>query len=211
VPTGPVDELPHDLPHELPHDLPHDEANPWRQLATQTVYSNPWITVTHDEVLRPDGNPGIYGVVHYANRAVAIVPIADDDTTWLVGQYRYTVDRYSWEVPEGGVPFDEDLAVGARRELQEETGLTALDVEHLGVFNLSNSTTDEEAHVFVAWGLTEGEANPEGTEQLRQVRVPFTNVMERVHDGTITDSLSVLALIRVEEWRARRLKAVEGG
>jgi 8-oxo-dGTP pyrophosphatase MutT (NUDIX family) len=193
----------------VPTHLPVDDPNPWVQSSTHDVYENPWLRVSHDEVIRPDGKPGIYGVVHYANRAVAIVPIHDDDTTWLVGQYRYTVDCYSWEVPEGGVPFDEDLVEGARRELLEETGVTAEHVEHLGMFHLSNSTTDEVAHVLVAWGLSEGQPDPEGTEQLRQVRMPFTEVMDRVVDGTITDSLSVLALFRVDRWRRERQATAE--
>lgn len=185
--------------------LPGDEGSPWIRTATRDVYENPWISVRHDDVLRPDGRPGIYGVVHFRSRAVAIVPVHDDGTTWLVGQYRYTLDRYSWEVPEGGVPFGEDLIEGGRRELAEEVGLQAAHVVVLGgVLHLSNSVTDEEGHVLIATGLTEGVPAPEGTERLRQVRLPLSEAVRLADEGVITDALAIVALHRAAAWwRAR--------
>ncbi len=188
-----------------PVALPPDEPNPWRTTATRPVYENAWISVRHDEVVRPDGQPGIYGVVHFRSRAVAVVPIHDDGTTWLVGQYRYTLDRYSWEVPEGGVPFDEDLVDGARRELAEEVGLTATHLEVLGgEVHLSNSVSDEVGHVLVATGLTEGDAAPEGTEQLRQIRLPLDDAVRLADEGRVTDALAIVALHRAAAWWRER-------
>ncbi len=191
-------------------DLPADEPNPWIRTASRDVYENAWISVRHDDVLRPDGRPGIYGVVHFRSRAVAIVPVHDDGTTWLVGQYRYTLERYSWEVPEGGVPFGEDLLEGGRRELAEEVGLQAVHVEVLGgVLHLSNSVTDEEAHVLVATGLTEGMPTPEGTERLRQIRLPLSEAVRLADEGFVTDALAVVALHRAAAWWRARTVAVE--
>ena len=101
----------------------HD--NPWTRLSRTVVYQNPWITLFHDEVRRPDGLPGIYGVVHYRNRAVGVVPLDEQDRVLLVGQYRYTLDLYSWEIPEGGGGMEEELLAAAQRELLEETGYSA--------------------------------------------------------------------------------------
>lgn len=183
--------------------LPADEPDPWTTTSSRVVYENPWITVRHDEVVRPDGQPGVYGVVQFRSRAVAVVPIHDDGTTWLVGQHRYTLGRYSWEVPEGGVPVGEDLLIGAQRELQEEVGLTAGRLQMLGgLLHLSNSVTDETGYVVVATDLTEGRAAPEGTEQLRQVRLPLADAVRLADDGVITDTLAIVALSRASAWWA---------
>ena len=107
------------------------------------VYENPWIRVREDQVLRPDGLPGIYGVVEFKNRAVGVLPVEADGSVWLVGQYRYPVGAYSWEIPEGGGPMSEDPEATARRELREETGLTAGKIELLTTAHLSNSVSDE--------------------------------------------------------------------
>lgn len=166
------------------------------------AYENPWIIVWHDEVNRPDGSPGIYGVVHFNSLAVGIVPIDDNDEVTLVGQYRYVLDAWSWEIPEGGVPFAEDPLQGARRELREETGLEASEWRELGRFHLSNSVSDEAAVAYLATGLTTGDAAPDETEALEIRRVPFNEAVAMTVDGRITDALSVLGLQAVALERA---------
>ena len=170
-------------------------ANPWKTLSTRDVYENPWIRVRHDEVIRPDGQPGIYGVVHYKNKAIAVLPIDDEGYTYLVGQYRYTLDIYSWEIPEGGCPEGEEPLGAAKRELLEETGLTAEHWTQLGTAHLSNSVSDEEAILFLATGLIQGKAQPEGTEKLEVRRVAFAEAFRMVVTGEITDSLAVMAIL----------------
>ncbi len=179
--------------------------SPWRRHSRRTAYENAWIEVHHDEVTRPDGQPGIYGVVHFRSRAVGVVAIDDLDRVVLVGQFRYTLDRYSWEIPEGGVPFDEDPLEGARRELREETGIEAATWREIATFDLSNSITDETGSLYLATDLTEGAAAPDPTEDLRLRRVPFDEVMAMVDRGEIPDAMSQLALERVA-----RLRAAEG-
>jgi 8-oxo-dGTP pyrophosphatase MutT (NUDIX family) len=176
--------------------------NPWIRLARRVAYENPWITVWHDEVVRPDGEPGIYGVVHYRNRAVGVVALDEQDCVLLVGQYRYTLDRYSWELPEGGAPLDEEPLAAAKRELKEETGCSASYWEELLRAHLSNSVSDEEAVLYLAQGLTDGEAEPEGTEQFQVRRIPFAEALAMVERGEITDALSVMGLQRVVIVRA---------
>lgn len=170
-------------------------SNPWRRVSTRVAYENSWIRVRHDEVIRPDGQPGIYGVVQYRNLAIGVLPIDEEGYTYLVGQYRYTLDLYSWEIPEGGCPEGEEPLAAAQRELLEETGLVANAWQQLGVAHLSNSVSDEQAILFLATGLTQGQAQPEGTEVLEVRRVPFAAALRMVQAGGITDSLSVMAIL----------------
>jgi 8-oxo-dGTP pyrophosphatase MutT (NUDIX family) len=172
------------------------DANPWRTVASRLVYDNNWICVREDEVIRPDGAPGIYGVVHFKNRAIGVVPVDAEGNIYLVGQYRYTLNQYSWEIPEGGCAEDEEPLAAAKRELLEETGLEAANWELLGQAHLSNSVTNEEAFYYLATGLAQREANPEGTEALERRRVPFDEAMQMVLHGEITDALSRLAILQ---------------
>jgi len=167
--------------------------NPWRTLGSRRVYENPWISVREDSVIRPDGEPGIYGVVHYKNTAVGVLPV-EGDHVYLVGQYRYPLERYSWEIPEGGCPEDEEPLRAAQRELREETGLEAKSWRRLGEAYLSNSVADEYAVWFLATDLVPGERRPEGTEVLGLRRVRLCEAVAMAMDGRITDALSVLAL-----------------
>jgi 8-oxo-dGTP pyrophosphatase MutT (NUDIX family) len=160
------------------------------------AYENPWVTIWHDEVTRPDGAPGIYGVVHFANLAVGVLAIDAADRVLLVGQHRYALDAYSWEIPEGGVPLGETPLEGARRELQEETGIEAATWREIGRSHLSNSVSDELAVFFLATDLTEGPANPDGTEALAVRWLPFDEVLAMTLDDRITDALTVLAVHR---------------
>jgi 8-oxo-dGTP pyrophosphatase MutT (NUDIX family) len=173
------------------------QSNPWTLIDATTVYENPWIRVEDHRVLNPAGHPGQYGKVCFQSRAIAIVPLDAEDHTYLVGQYRYTLDEYSWEVPKGGAEPGEDPLVAAQRELQEETGFEADQWQRTMRLHTSNSVTDEEGFVFVARGLRPGPASPEPTEQLEIMRVPFGDAVERVLDGRITDAMSVAAILQV--------------
>jgi 8-oxo-dGTP pyrophosphatase MutT (NUDIX family) len=181
------------------------EQSPWRRVSRRVAYKNPWLELFHDEVVRPDGQPGIYGVVHFLNRAIGVVPLDETaDSVLLVGQYRYTLDHYSWEIPEGGGPMDEDPEVAARRELAEETGYRGGTWRELCRAELSNSVTDEVTILFLATGLEAGPASPEGTEQLQLRWVPFTEAMAMIGRGEITDAMTILAMQAVALARAGR-------
>ena len=176
--------------------IPDPHRNPWTTLSSREVYANPWIRVREDQVLKPSGSPGIYGVVEYRNRAVGVVPIDTDDHTWLVGQFRYTQNRYEWEIPEGGCPEGESLLDCARRELLEETGLVAGRLEPLLLdLQLSNSVSNETAHLFIARELTQGTAQPEDTEELALRRLPLAEAIAMAQNGEIRDAMSVIALL----------------
>jgi 8-oxo-dGTP pyrophosphatase MutT (NUDIX family) len=167
--------------------------NPWEKVATRVVYDNPWIRVREDAVVRPDGLPGIYGVVHFKNLAVGVLAV-EEGSLYLVGQFRYPLERYSWEIPEGGCPAGEDPLQAARRELEEETGLRAGRWTKMGEAHLSNSVSDELAVWFLAEELEQGERRPEGTERLLVRRVSLNEALEMVYSGEITDALSMLAI-----------------
>jgi len=157
--------------------------------------------VNEHEVINPKGGNGIYGKVHFKNKAIGIIPIDDDLNTWLVGQYRYTLDEYSWEIPMGGGLLENDTLESAKRELKEETGLSATEWIQIMRIHTSNSVTDEEGFIFLARGLTEGETEFDPTEDLAIKKLPFNDALRMVLDGKITDSLSIAGILNV----ARRL------
>lgn len=187
---------------------PDQAPNPWQTLTRKTAYDNPWIRVEHREVLNPSGGPGIYGVVHFKNTAVGIVPLDSEGCTWLVGQYRYTLERYSWEIPEGGGAVGSDPLEAAKRELLEETGITARLWTPLLELHTSNSVTDEYGVVYVAQDLELGKSQPEETEELHIRRVPFSEAVDMVMHGAITDALSMIAVLKVNEWLRQGLLQV---
>ncbi|CCU71552.1 NUDIX domain-containing protein [Thalassolituus oleivorans] len=174
-----------------------DDISPWQIISSKTYYQNPWIKIDEYQVINPAGNPGIYGTVSFKNRAVGVVPLAENGDTWLVGQYRFPLSQYHWEIPMGGCPLDEDPAACALRELKEETGLIASELMPCGHAHMSNCITNEEGFVFVARGLEQGETEMEETEVLTIRRLPFDEVFAMVMDGRITDALSVLAIQRI--------------
>jgi ADP-ribose pyrophosphatase len=174
-----------------------DDKNPWKTLDTRDIYDNPWIRVTEHNVINAAGNPGIYGKVSFKNIACGIIPLDEHGNTWIVGQYRYTLDEYCWEIPMGGVPRDANLLDGAQRELKEETGLTAGKWEQLLRVHISNSITDEVGVVFVAENLTAGEPEFEETEKIEIRQLPFEELVKMAMDGEITDVLSVTGILKL--------------
>lgn len=178
-----------------------ETKNPWTTLNITDIYDNPWIHLDEHEVINPSGNPGIYGKVHFKNLACGIIPLDDNNATWIVGQYRYTLDCYSWEIPMGGVPLDADPLVGAQRELKEETGLTADRWRPILNVHMSNSITDETGIVYLAEGLTQGEPEFDDTEQIEIRKLPFEDVVRMVSDGEVTDILSVAGILKLAAMR----------
>ncbi len=170
--------------------------NPWKTNTNREIYDNPWIQVTHREVVDPSGQDGIYGVVHFKNIAIGIVPLDNDMNTWIVGQFRYTLNQYSWEIPEGGGALGTPALESAKRELKEETGIIANHWTKILELHTSNSVTDEYGVAYVARGLTFGESEPESTEQLLVRKIPFQEALDMVFRDEITDALSMAAIMK---------------
>ena len=178
----------------------------WKTLRSRTVWENPWLAVREDHVINPGGGENQYGYIHFKNRAIAIVPLDDEGNTWLVGQDRYTLGEYSWELPMGGAPLDEAPIEAAKRELREETGLTAKVWSEIMKLHTSNSITDEVGVVFIAEDLTQGEDDPEEMEDLKVRKVSLDEAVQLVNDGEITDAISVAAILRVASLRKASLR-----
>lgn len=175
------------------------EENPWQTLRKKPIYQNPWIIVEEHDVINPAGKEGIYGKVSFKNKALGIIPIDNEGYTWLVGQYRYTLNTYSWEIPMGGGSLDEDILESAKRELKEETGITAVHWQQIMRIHTSNSVTNEEGVVFIAQELSFGETEFEETEQIVTKKLPFTEALDMVMEGKITDCISVAGLLMAEK------------
>ena len=178
-------------------------VGPWRRRSRRVAYENPWIDIWQDEVDRPDGSAGIYGLVHFHGRAVGVVAVGDDGRLLLVGQHRYALDEYSWEIPEGGVPASESLEAGARRELHEETGYTAARWRQLARITISNSVTDERGSLFVAEQLTAGVAEPDPSELLEVRWATLDEVLAEIAAGEIHDVLTMAGVGLYAAERAR--------
>ncbi len=171
---------------------------PWIERKSRVVYDNPWIRLEHHDVVTPAGTDGIYGVVHFKHKAVGIIPVDDQGSTWLVKQYRYTLNAYTWEIPMGGSPAKENLLLTAQRELEEETGYKAKKWTQIAMAHLSNSVSDEEGYVFLAEDLYEGLMCLEDTEDITVKRFPLEQAFAMAHDGRITDVLSVVGLLKLQ-------------
>ena len=181
--------------------------NPWKTLSTQPVYNNAWIKVEEHQVVNPGGTNGIYGKVSFKNQAVGIIPVDEDGNTWLVGQYRYTLNQWSWEIPMGGSPKKEDKIKTALRELEEETGLKAANITELLHLHPSNSITDEQGYVFLATELSDGVQQLEDTEKDIQVKkLAFDEAVQMVQKGEITDAISVAGILYLALNRKQYLK-----
>ena len=176
----------------------NEQLNPWQVLEEKKIYENPWIKLTEFDVINPSGGKGIYGKVHFKAIAVGALALDEELNTYLVGQYRFPLDCYSWEIPEGGGAFGVDPVDSAKRELLEETGLMATDWTQIVEMHLSNSVSDEYSVIYLARGLKQGTASPEETEQLQVKKLPFEEVYQMVERGEITDSISVAAILKVK-------------
>lgn len=171
--------------------------NPWKTKSKKKIYDNPWIRLEEHQVVIPSGKDGIYGKVIFKNKALGIIPLDEHRNTWLVGQFRYTLNEFSWEIPMGGGPVENDYLDSAKRELKEETGLSAKKWTKIMRIHTSNSVTDEEGFVFLAEDLTLGQTEFEETEQLYLQKVPLSKAVEMVMSGEITDAISIAGLLKV--------------
>lgn len=173
------------------------EKNNWVKVKSEIKYENPWIAVEHHEVLNPSGKEGIYGQVNFKNIAIGIIPIDDENNTYLVGQHRFPLNEYSWEIPEGGCPIGEDILLAAKRELKEETGLLAEKWTLISKIHTSNSVCNEVGYIFTAETLTQSTAEPEETEDLQIRKIKLKDAANLVMENKITDSLSVAGLLKI--------------
>ena len=171
--------------------------NPWNTLSEKLIYENDWIILNEHKVVNPSGKIGIYGKVSFKNKAIGIIPLDDDLNTWIVGQFRYTLNEFSWEIPMGGGPISEDILNSAKRELLEETGLIASDWEQILRIHTSNSVTDEEGFVFLARNLKQSQPKFDETEKLVIKKLSFQEVHKMVLENEITDSISVAGILRL--------------
>ena len=184
---------------------PKNTLNTWKTLSSEQVYESAWISVNKHQVINPAGNPAIYSVVNFKNLAIGIIPLSDDGFTWLVGQWRYPLNAYSWEIPEGGGPLGEAPIETAKRELKEETGIVAKQFEEILQLHLSNSATDEHAYVFLATDLSFEESEPEESEDLQVKKIHINDAYQMALNGEITDAISVAAIFKVKHlhWKTK--------
>ena len=184
---------------------PKNTLNTWKTLSSEQVYESAWISVNKHQVINPAGNPAIYSVVNFKNLAIGIIPLSDDGFTWLVGQWRYPLNAYSWEIPEGGGPLGEAPIETAKRELKEETGIVAKQFEEILQLHLSNSATDEHAYVFLATDLSFEESEPEESEDLQVKKIHIIDAYQMALNGEITDAISVAAIFKVKHlhWKTK--------
>ncbi|MEQ8344624.1 MAG: NUDIX hydrolase [Sneathiellaceae bacterium] len=176
--------------------VPSAEDNPWTILGRTELYRDPWLAVHRHEVLNPVGRPHCYTTVHLVKFGIGVLPVDGNGCTRLVGQYRFPLRRYSWEIPEGGGDRDGAPQDGAARELREETGLTAASWLPILDVDMSNGLSDERAFGFIAWDLSEGEAEPEESEVLAQRHVPLAELYAMIDRGEIRDALTILVALR---------------
>lgn len=170
----------------------------WKTLTNKTVYENPWLEMQHHEVINPSGGEGIYGVVHFKNYAIGIIPIDEEGYTWIVGQFRYALDMYSWELPEGGGPLNDLPLDSAKRELKEEVGITAKKWTKLMEMHTSNSVTDELCFIYIAQDLTMGETEHEETEDITVRKIHFSELVKMIMRGEITDSIAIAGVLKLQ-------------
>ncbi|HWQ52087.1 MAG TPA: NUDIX hydrolase [Bryobacteraceae bacterium] len=177
--------------------------NPWRTLASRVVYSNAWIRVREDQVIRPDGAQGVYGVVEI-RPSVGIVAINERDEMVLVGQWRYPHGKLTWEIPRGGSHEGEtEMLAVARRELREETGVEAQCWESLGATDVNNGVTTDTEHLFLATGLTLHAPRHDPEEQIAIRWLAFETALEMTMRGEFPECCTALAILKLGLMRRR--------
>lgn len=175
-----------------------NEINPWKTESSNTIYSNDWIKLTEHKVINASGNKGIYGEVHFKNYAIGIIPLTDDNFTYLVGQYRFPLEEYSWEIPMGGGDLKDNILNSAKRELKEETGIRASNWKEIAKVHTSNSVSDETGYIYIAKELSFGESEPDETEVLTVKKVAFNEAVNMVLENQITDAISVAGILKTK-------------
>lgn len=175
-----------------------EHTNPWTTLRSEKVHESPWIAVTKHDVLTPNNTEGTYSTVHFKNLAIGILPLDKDHNTWIVGQWRYPIQQYSWEIPEGGGKLNVEPLDSAKRELLEETGITANKWTKIQEMYLSNSVSDEYCIIYIAQDLNFGESHPDDEEELQTRKISFNELYKMVEAGEITDSLTVMAVLKTK-------------
>ena len=179
----------------------HEKA--WTTLSSKEIYDNPWIHVRENQVTNPSGGQSLYGLIHFKNKSAAAIPLDEEGNTWIVGQHRYSLNEYSWEIPMGGYPADGDSLEGAKRELKEETGITAQDWQLLTRIHTSNSVTDEEGFIYLARDLSFGETEFDDTEDLTVKKLPIIEAIDMALNGEITDAISLAGLLKIHALKLR--------
>lgn len=174
------------------------EHGPWKTKNTKIAYESPWIRVDHSEVINPGGVDGTYSTIHFKNLAIGIIALDEEMNTWIVGQYRYPLHKYTWEIPEGGGALKEPPLESAKRELLEEVGLKAKRWDLMQEMHLSNSATDEVAYIYLARGLEQFDPEPEEDEEIEIKKLPFDEFYQMILDGKILDSMSVVAGLKLK-------------
>lgn len=178
--------------------------NPWKTLSSKLMYQNQWLRVREDRVIRPDGNEGVYGVVELPP-SVAVVALNDRDEVLLVGQWRYTHGKFSWEIPTGGSEAGEGILDAARRELREEGGVLAAEWRALGSIDNSNGVTTDISHLFCATMLSPTVRHEDPTEMLSVKWIPFSQAVSDVMSGVMTESGTVAGILKTHLHRSTRV------
>lgn len=176
----------------------NEVENPWKIIDSSEVYASPWISVKKHNVLNAAQNRAVYSVVNFKNLAIGILPLDENYNTWIVGQYRFPIAAYSWEIPEGGGELNTSPLLSAKRELSEEAGIEAQKWTLIQEFNTSNSCTDEKAFIYIAQDLSFHESHPDEEEVLQVKKLPFSELYEMAIDGSITDSLTLIAVFKAK-------------
>lgn len=179
------------------HKLP-EYPSKWTVKSSIEKYDNPWVHLEEYQVVDPAGNDTIYSVVSMKVIAVGIIPLDEELNTWIVGQYRFPLNQYCWEIVEGGGVLDAPPLESAKRELQEETGIKAKRWDHLLDMHTSNSATSEKAIVYIARDLEFGPSDPDDNEDLKVRKIPFEELYERALNGEITDSISLAGIFKLK-------------